>query len=788
MHPDTPYITVRRSVAPGKDEGSKIAAGMEVSFVIMFRPESTADYLQDLVVCTEREKFIVPIVALGAAPALDVPDLVEFGSAPSRTEATQALLVRNVGSRASGFSLRASPPFTVSPSQGYLAPGETLQLLLGLVPPGPGQHDGELEVRFESSGHTVYSRLRGHGHELDVGLSQDVVTLLPTYVTRNSQRTFKIYNRSNTAVKFAVRQHPAAELDEAMRTKKLQELGSSLTGGAGGLAAIGENVADGDSEDEDMILSDAAAMARRKLKPAQRSAALDAQLFGSPTFSVTPCEGTVWPGSEMEVTVQFFPDFTKEYEETAFVEVQGVERRLPILLRGKGLGPAAVFSYDVLDVGLTYCNTPHIYEVELQNRGKIDVEFRLLAPLSPFGKKFSFEPDHGHLGSGEIQVGGEDACVRYVLLLDWMLELFEGLVLKYYHPLLRSSASSCCLTCWGHSQRPLIGSSRAAAYRSTCSSRDTWPVRRSRLTLRAWTLGSFRTDSGANESLDRVDSDSCSIIDSLQLSHVVPPLRYTKELTVSNTSEVPMKFSWRVPEDTSEPKEFQMIPQKGTILPGGKQKISIEFVSHTVQVGSSPISVLHLPDFDLICCPTLQRYTHKLVLDMPTVMDNAHSIPIRAECVVPRLTLSTTVMSFGDCYLRYPYKQTLRIANESKLPAKFEVLPQDPQSKCLALFSVEPSSGGIAAMGDHELEVGRGLSCHFFPTSFFALPPHSPPPPHSFTLRSRSWLRRWVGFRSRCRSASSAAAAGPWTSSSTPSAWAPRCSLGRPRQGRPRPP
>lgn len=56
--------------------------------------------------------------------------------------------------------------------------------------------------------------------------------------------------------------------------------------------------------------------------------------------------------------------------------MQGRQERLPIKIKGKGLGPAAVFSYDVLDVGHTYANTPHLYEVELQNRGKIDVEFK----------------------------------------------------------------------------------------------------------------------------------------------------------------------------------------------------------------------------------------------------------------------------------------------------------------------------------------------------------------------------------------------------------------------------
>jgi len=37
---------------------------------------------------------------------------------------------------------------------------------------------------------------------------------------------------------------------------------------------------------------------------------------------VVPAEGIVWPGSEVEVIVQFYPDYTTEYEEMAYVEVQ----------------------------------------------------------------------------------------------------------------------------------------------------------------------------------------------------------------------------------------------------------------------------------------------------------------------------------------------------------------------------------------------------------------------------------------------------------------------------------
>ena len=36
------------------------------------------DYSLDLVVATERERFVVPIRAVGNKPALDFPDMLEF--------------------------------------------------------------------------------------------------------------------------------------------------------------------------------------------------------------------------------------------------------------------------------------------------------------------------------------------------------------------------------------------------------------------------------------------------------------------------------------------------------------------------------------------------------------------------------------------------------------------------------------------------------------------------------------------------------------------------------------
>jgi len=61
---------------------SRVAPGMEVSYTVRFSPEAKIDYSFDLTVVTEREKFIVPIRAVGCKALLDFPDVLNFGSVP----------------------------------------------------------------------------------------------------------------------------------------------------------------------------------------------------------------------------------------------------------------------------------------------------------------------------------------------------------------------------------------------------------------------------------------------------------------------------------------------------------------------------------------------------------------------------------------------------------------------------------------------------------------------------------------------------------------------------------
>ena len=61
----TPVNTQKRD-ATGVEWNSKVAPGMEVAFLVKFAPDSMRDYQCDLVCMTEREKFAIPLVAIGS--------------------------------------------------------------------------------------------------------------------------------------------------------------------------------------------------------------------------------------------------------------------------------------------------------------------------------------------------------------------------------------------------------------------------------------------------------------------------------------------------------------------------------------------------------------------------------------------------------------------------------------------------------------------------------------------------------------------------------------------------
>ncbi|KFO12346.1 Hydrocephalus-inducing protein, partial [Balearica regulorum gibbericeps] len=174
----------------------------------------------------------------------------------------------------------------------------------------------------------------------------------------------------------------------------------------------------------------------------------------------------------------------------------------------------------------------------------------------------------------------------------------------------------------------------------------------------------------------------------------VPSLRFgdvsfgfprTLSCRLTNTSLVPMTFNLRIPGDGSgepsvtsfvqlsdnahpsrrkgaqgpvKPTEFTIVPCRGTIRSQGFLDIQVT-----------------------LCSNTVKKYELALVVDVDGVGEEVLALLLTARCVVPLLQVLNPVMTFGRCFLKYPYQQMLTLVNDSDLPGCYEVLPQEREEE-----------------------------------------------------------------------------------------------------------
>lgn len=113
---------------------SRVAPGMEVSYTVRFSPEAKIDYSYDLIVVTEREKFVVPIRATGCRALLDFPETLDFGAVPVKHTAEKPIMVRNIGEKATQWFVKVPNGFKVSKTEGILEVGQSEQLVFEFQP------------------------------------------------------------------------------------------------------------------------------------------------------------------------------------------------------------------------------------------------------------------------------------------------------------------------------------------------------------------------------------------------------------------------------------------------------------------------------------------------------------------------------------------------------------------------------------------------------------------------------------------------------------------------------
>lgn len=257
--------------------------------------------------------------------------------------------------------------------------------------------------------------------------------------------------------------------------------------------------------------------------------------------------------------------------------------------------------------------------MNLENRGSIPAEFAVVKPDTIFGSKFKFQPEKGVIQGAQAQL------IKIQFFSDTIGEFSE--VFK-------------------------------------------WKIAGSFQNL---TLSFSGTVVGPSFHFD---------VDHIDFGVVSYAFWNTKYIKLVNTSDIPMNFKLRVPEDgTLLQREFDIVPSAGVVKPHSEIPIKIDFNSNTVK-----------------------KYNANLVVDVEGVGTDVCSIPITAQCVVPEVMLSAENINFGDCFIGYTYSQTLELGNNSSLPAKYEVILPEEENAHVDC-TVDSKFGTVPERSTHKVKV-----------------------------------------------------------------------------------
>jgi len=91
-----------------------------------------------------------------------------------------------------------------------------------------------------------------------------------------------------------------------------------------------------------------------------------------------------------------------------------------------------------------------------------------------------------------------------------------------------------------------------------------------------------------------------------------------------------------------------------------------------------------------------QTYDMVLVVDLDGVGQDMLAVPIKAVCLVPKVKVHPSdFLEYDTCFLRHAKTREIEIINEDSLKAKYEIVPQDDQSKRIAVYTADKDSGII---------------------------------------------------------------------------------------------
>ncbi|XP_050309669.1 hydrocephalus-inducing protein homolog isoform X2 [Anthonomus grandis grandis] len=397
---------------------SRIAPGMTVHLKVSFLPTDVyRDYVHQIKLISSEFCFQIPIYGLGPRPIVYVPDKVILPPTLVKVESSSTIVLKNNGECPVDYSKIVSEPFSCNIEKAIVPPKGILEIRYSINSDKCGFITGQDKTYLDGE-FCILIELECEVKNVLADLNAHIVTFEDVYIGLGVRQILTLHNSSEYSLNFAWKS--SQQRDEKQETLKLIDLMEEMKEYE---VKRCEKLKYFDIVDEEQHANIYERIFQDQVEELLQKSAF---LYKSDYFEIIPKVGKIQPHTSFEFSVIFGPKQNTFYYSSAYLDIEGVERRVRVSLQGYGIGPPVTLSIKTLKAGQIYLTDKHQYELVVINKGVIPATVSFQPKPTDWGGNLNCIPHSLVLGPNSskafIVVFSSDIQGDFIETLDFIVD------------------------------------------------------------------------------------------------------------------------------------------------------------------------------------------------------------------------------------------------------------------------------------------------------------------------------------------------------------------------------
>uniref|UniRef100_A0ABD2WU23 HYDIN/VesB/CFA65-like Ig-like domain-containing protein n=1 Tax=Trichogramma kaykai TaxID=54128 RepID=A0ABD2WU23_9HYME len=354
----------------GSNSNTRLAAGLSHIYDVKFHPDEDRDYYHDIEFETDSGSLAVPVIAIGPQPLVTFPDEINVGVTVVKIKKTILISLENIGKIMTRFSIFSDNEcFSVCPTKNSLEVGESMKINITFSPMKLGTFSGFIFFRYES-GDTTQSFIKGEAIPCDVKLIDHFVQMEDTFLNLSTLSSISIQNNSDYTLTYKWMKHKSIQDDIKENERCYKECHKKF----------------------DTVKGVVAEKLKQIIRDRVCSEIQDDIYFNNEHFHITPAHGEVKARSTLTFSVNFQPRKVGDIIAEGFLDISGIENRIPLSLSGTSMGPILELDRESMDVDKIFLCSTYKFEFKCKNVGRIPGTLSYVQKKTEFNTQIGVKP------------------------------------------------------------------------------------------------------------------------------------------------------------------------------------------------------------------------------------------------------------------------------------------------------------------------------------------------------------------------------------------------------------